>query len=597
MTHLSRRVSPIELLALFSWMAMAGIAVAVWLGHARAPFGSLEVLVVPLLSTGLLFPCIVLMRRLSVAPIPPVTALAGGARLRAIARTLAIGSILALAWLLYGRLLTAQWSSIDDHEIMWFLGPSGRLAVGDIAARLAETEVGQYAMYPRFRPIYYILRLLETAAWGRDPALWYGARITMLIVSLGLFWLLVSPVVGDLGGALLCAYALSFPFWVEIFGRLGPSETYAVVGLAIYLAAFVSCLRQMRGGIRCRLLSAAGILVGALLAVGSKENMLILVLPTAYLGYLAGTRRQAAMLASVALTLAVSALVGYGILLATARSGTDVYGQDVAIGARIEEILLFIRDNGFRSPLTVMAAAVPVLLAALAVPGLSGVARSAIRKGLIWLVLLSLLYLSQWVFYGWSWPTGVAPRYSFPGLLFLPASVLLYYWVSERLVAPGEERTLVVPAHGLSFAASIVLAIIYHGSFAPVANALDVHVAESRRFTASIERISQELRSTPHVPLIVEAGEDVWADYERAYSYPRFLRAYQVANPFFLRTSLGAEGASPSGIHAQLAADLEKVSLEGNENYSPLPDWEETGGRCYSLMLSATRATTCTPLY
>jgi len=119
-------------------------------------------------------------------------------------------------------------------------------------------------------------------------------------------------------------------------------------------------------------------------------------------------------------------------------------------------------------------------------------------------------------------------------------------------------------------------------------------VAATREFTARIEAIARVLKQDQSRPLVVESGTAL--DFERAFfSYPNFLRAYQVRNELFLRLT----GYSPDSVTADLskwAQILEDTSAHGDSRYSPLDDLDERGSRCYSLLLSEPHPTLCTPL-
>ena len=67
-----------------------------------------------------------------------------------------------VAYALFGSMLGAKWSPIDDHEIMWFLGPDGRIGWSEIPRVLmTQTEVGHFGgALARYRPSYYFLRVL-----------------------------------------------------------------------------------------------------------------------------------------------------------------------------------------------------------------------------------------------------------------------------------------------------------------------------------------------------------------------------------------------------------------------------------------------------
>jgi len=135
---------------------------------------------------------------------------------------------------LFGKDLQAEWGIIDDHEIMTYLGPRERLPIAEVPSRLMQKEVGQPGKSLRYRPAYYLLRLMETALWGKNCTLWYLARIVILTVSIALTWLLLRPAFGFVASALFLAYLMSLQFWCDIFAKLGPAEAYIVFGLALF---------------------------------------------------------------------------------------------------------------------------------------------------------------------------------------------------------------------------------------------------------------------------------------------------------------------------------------------------------------------------
>jgi hypothetical protein len=86
----------------------------------------------------------------------------------------------AVSYHFFGPFVSAKFGLIDDHEILRFLGPNHVVRFWDIPRLLiTKTEVGQWGTSSRLRPIYYILRLVETALWGDHAGLWYLTRIVL----------------------------------------------------------------------------------------------------------------------------------------------------------------------------------------------------------------------------------------------------------------------------------------------------------------------------------------------------------------------------------------------------------------------------------
>jgi hypothetical protein len=149
------------------------------------------------------------------------------------------------------QLLFSEFGVIDDHEIIRWLGPDKKLTLSDIFNEYGKTEISSWPIGSRFRPFYYLFRLIETFLWRDNVALWYGTRIFILGFVLFIFYN-ISLVLGKLIFItiplrksynlflILCiALGLTLSFWVELVPRLGPAETYFVVPFAIMLLSVV----------------------------------------------------------------------------------------------------------------------------------------------------------------------------------------------------------------------------------------------------------------------------------------------------------------------------------------------------------------------
>lgn len=118
---------------------------------------------------------------------------------------------------------------VDDHEIV---SVHSELAIVPLQAVVID-----WAIEPnRFRPLYYVLRVAETALWGTNPLPWHLVRIALagLTVTLAacLARRIVSWPLAILGGALIVIGPQA-----EAFYRLGPQEAYATPMILGSLAA------------------------------------------------------------------------------------------------------------------------------------------------------------------------------------------------------------------------------------------------------------------------------------------------------------------------------------------------------------------------
>lgn len=88
-----------------------------------------------------------------------------------------LGALILVGVLEAPQIKNAELWVIDDHQIIRYLGADGDLPLTEIPTTLLHgTEVGQYASALRFRPGYYLLKLLETSLWGDSVWLWYATR-------------------------------------------------------------------------------------------------------------------------------------------------------------------------------------------------------------------------------------------------------------------------------------------------------------------------------------------------------------------------------------------------------------------------------------
>ena len=582
-----------RLLAAGSLLAGVALYVSSRLGIGRTPMRSVEILVVPVLALLFMYPTYALASIVPITLIGRTEKTFSDKRLQGVLGAVAVFGMLLVIWVVFGPLLQSQWGPIDDHEIMDFIGSDSTAYIREIPALLSRTEAGAYGASPRFRPTYYFLRIAESIAWGNNPTLWYACRLILLAIGATICWSLMTSALGKIGSAILCLYALSFGYWVEIVGRLGPSETYTVVGLPIYLYGVIRATRKGTLPSGKRLLACAGIFFGSVLCIGAKENYLLLALPTTYLLYLAIRRSDYLLLATAAGSLLFALYVGSSVIIALSHTGSDTYGNSISLGLRLAEIVSVIRRSHYMTPFSMLMGLALTVGAIGWIPGLTPEQRGGVRSAQFWLLLLCFVYLSQLIFYNANWPATII-RYSFPGLLYLPASVVILCRLAKGLMAGPASNGIPQFALSASVLVSLILAIAYHGAYADTIWAVQGKVAATWDFTSRLQRVVFRLKQDERLQLVVESGDVL--DWEPALAYPRFLNAYQVANPLYLRVNGYSSDTVTPGLRTRLATELQQRSIEGGWGYSPLGSLDEGPTQCISLFLSVRYSTSCTPI-
>ena len=467
----------------------------------------------------------------------------------------------------------AWWGLMDDSEFLGWAAPGRSLRASEYLTTLGRTEIGAIGTTTRFRPVYYMLRVGERVLWPSSPAWYYAVRTVMFGVALSLSaWaLLVS--LGRIVGIGVFAFVSMEWYWRDIWAHGGPAEQYAFIGVSMLAVAGAMAWTDRRV-IRLRGIAVLAT-AGTLLAMGSKENFLILLIPFALvLRQLARApeHRRTLMALFVFVTVCAVAIVA-ALLPGLRAAGADMYGHDIGAGSRLAWLSA--------GPGRWIAAA--IVITALVLPAASWrvlprarrtaearVLHSELARRLhVHAGLLLLLVVSQLVFYIPKWPT-FGGRYDFPGMLVYPLgfAVLTTYllaWLSLANISPRDLRRVAIAAMLVAVASAS-----RHGML-PVRRAAEMNTLHTLALRVVLTTVvHQANREGTKMPVIVEwqAGNEV----EPALSVMRLLRELGNEGPFFLRPVAGAATPVPpaplvrigtTGISERGATALPVAALRG----------------------------------
>jgi hypothetical protein len=497
------------------------------------------------------------------------------------------------SYYLFGENLRAELGIIDDHEIMYFVGPDGKMSPAEVPKLLLETEVGRPGEFPRYRPAYYLLRIGEAFIWGTNPFLWYLARLLNVAILSSILWFLFQSCIGFTPGGLLLLYIFTFPTWGDIYTRLGPSEIYASLGTAMFALGFFTFTTRQQGNDfwQTGFVDWTLVVLGSLVAIGSKENFLLLVPLGWLLLLLAYKRKQGRVIGtlSIAIIMAYAGFVAWAAYSAVARRGLTIRAESTALSDRMDIALTGIQT----APSQVMIFMILILAV------LWFLIRENKNLGGIVLTTLGMVvgcylaYQSQYVFYNGDWPVG--NRYDVPGIFsYKPLFFLATAWfVIKMLRAIRPQRETHV---GLKAGLIVGLAlIITPANFTVLREQSSANAQRTKAFAIQVNHVAELLKQNPDAALVVESHRPI--DFEAAFTaWPRFLRANGVTNPFFLRLRNYSPETVAPGRPQVLAALLETISREGRGHVSPLSEFESRQSACYSLQLSGKSVTECTDL-
>lgn len=501
-------------------------------------------------------------------------------------------SLLAVTLATYtlGPLSHARWAIQDDHEIAFFAGPTGRLPLSGIPRMLRETDIGQAGRIARFRPSYMSLRLLESSLWGMSPGPWYRTRFVLYVASVLLVGWVVAARIGTVGTVALLIWVLSAPYWFHVWGRLGPPESYAAFGCALWGVGIHLLWRASPSVPHVsrwwRWLGVSSSVIGNAIVVGAKENFLVLAVPNAALalyelrsGRFGGVRWWTC-LTNVVIAVAVAT----PLVIYFAAVPIDYYGRSVAFPER-----LAVLGRGFAQFTTLDVA---LLLAVALWAGVRILARSrggspssAWRHLTSGLLLASasalLLVLSQFVLYNGD----VTPNthYEFPAALVVPGLVVgLSLCLRDFFgcwCGPAAERAV----RHLTALGLVAVAVLQSHNLREQRAMSRGWAAATADFTARITSVAATARAAPELPIVVVSGRPL--DLEPIVAVTRFLDSLGASNARFLALQWESSRSEWTPLESYLAPNIERIVREGHLGFKAAEQLDPAAP-CLSIGLS-----------
>lgn len=466
--------------------------------------------------------------------------------------------------------LKIAFGPIDDHEIVRFLGSDKQLWIWQIPSTLVEmTEVGQYGQYPRFRPVYYVLRMTESSIYGVDSTNWYLARIFM--ISLTAFFLLLGlmhlftfrdRLVSILFGLWLTLSVISLSSWQDIVSRLGPGEIYLVLEISIFFY-LASALVIRNFSLRLWILISATFIA----AVGTKENGISLLLPYVLIYVyliLANVSRRVSTLIVFSSSLLISALIAIGWVLGTVNNSGDVYGNERGLDSAITHLFTYTSGAGKSKELLFMFSIIVIHVV------ISQLTRNPLTKGFFFIVLtlfsIYAMIAAEQIFYQGDFSTlryaAVSLLLSTLGVAIAVVLLLNTFWMlnfSDRL-----KKAAVI----LSLSVTLVIISIPKAQVAKVN--FDSVAAQGQlgaeNFQTQLTKVREDLSSGKFNGIVLQIS-NVW-DYEPAYAFSQYLEFYGNGLPKYLHVT---EFNVAPGLETKLLMQLMDYETNGESTWNIQP--------------------------
>jgi hypothetical protein len=485
---------------------------------------------------------------------------------------LAAGVILTI----YSANITASFGLVDDHEILEWTGPDGRLSWTDLQRDTVNPVVWTgFNSELRFRPSYSLLRMTEIGLWGANPQPWYLARMGFLLLFFLGTWRLSKRVVGFTGGFFFTFSVIAATFWSDVVCGLGTGEAYAGLGIGLLLLGMDLVWEKCQYETAGWALVTAGVVIGS----GAKENMIILWLPLAVLVFNRWRRHElnrrgvVAMIVSTLWVIFITA----GVLKAVS-GGINVYQKMTSFSSTLNILI-----DSLRMPMVLCLYV--TILGSIFVAILAAIKQRRVVWRASWVIvglnigLLALVFIQRVVYQG-VWPF-LDHYYNFPGMLFLPVWGLGMLWfanvVWKDLATEQAGLEKVWPVwRWLVLGLCVALALTHFGEAGKLREYSVSHANQTNQLQTQIKSAVEQLAFDPQAVLVLESNDPY--DFERLRSYVVFLQVAGMKNPISVHWS-GPEKTSLNEFEANLYQKIQSMAA----GMTPLPNPQTQV--CFSLAI------------
>jgi hypothetical protein len=447
---------------------------------------------------------------------------------------------LGLALLINLATLGSWWSVADDHEIAQRLSAGRRYTISDFIFDLkTHPELfGFDVAGGRFRPVFYFLRLLEVYLWQDSPMLFHSAHTCLLGIAIFALGIMLHFFFRLLDAFLISAILTVWIQRSEAYILLGAAEGYGWVGFLVFGCGLARLLttygRPSSGDIttlpagnsRSDIALWISIAVGGGLAVGSKENFLlipgILLSCLIYLRMTTSFRFNSAAIISTAIVLLASLGVAWAVYqIMRAAGGTDYYERDASFSGRISTLSSLPTKMFSMKRMWIPSASLLIItsgyLAFRIKPSwfrFSGLSLYTYHRILLLTLLMVLTFVSQYVFYAGQIPCFC--RYDLPGFLVLYLVPVCLLWLLLSIIHAAADT---LRRWALCVVYVLFMTVLVAGSYARFFDGLNF-ARQTQEWRSRIEEISNLCATEPAKPIMIVASP---REYEHTLSMVTFL--------------------------------------------------------------------------
>ena len=500
------------------------------------------------------------------------------------------------AWFTWFKVLRGEFSIIDDHGLLPFIGPNHISPSEFFTLVINSTEIGQWGDSIRYRPVSIFLQFTQIIFFDNTAALYYLARLFIFVFTSFIFLKTTNEMFFGISkniklGAII-ATALLFsilPAWGDILNRLGPSEIYEVLLLVMLLNYGFGVLMKPKvfGNYVAFLISGA-------VFYGTKEDALIglpFSLLVAYFGFKYFPTKRIKILVVTLTNLGFGLFISLGVIIALSKNnGSDVYGNSRGL------------SNVFQFTMSAITSiSTIVILTMWIVFGLLTKSIIADKKmpalGFKRLSILTVSVVTVWIwehiFYSNNFG-GSFNRYSIVSQVLLLFIALTYTSELCRIII------ILIPTRSLKLErlVGLVIPTLIYFFTGPVHSQLiainELRIEETIHLKQNLSKIEIASKSIFQVRLVSNQP----GDYERIYSINKYLAHKEIFLPVYLDYSSEVENSTIS-FNESLDSQLRFMSKNGNSDWGIKPKLDAKKGPeiCISFSQVSTFPSSCSQVF
>lgn len=409
-------------------------------------------------------------------------------------------------------MITAWFWIIDDHELINYANKfkNSENFLSTFKDILYSTEVGYLNTTTRYRPVFYVFRIIQAYFFKFEPSFYFAMNGVLLCGGLFALGMAANRFFRwPMTVAVLIA-TMTPEFHSDMWARLGPSERDAFAYSMIFLCAFVYHDKsRWSWPIGC---------ITTALAIGIKENFLLLLIPLGYLAWLQLRQKNYFSLLWLLFPLISAAPVIYVVIRIIFVLKADVYNESSSIGTAIDIFLHFFKSKVFFLYLSIIASYI-ITLFFLKKSSCIYKSKKIIILSLLYTAIIFVMTCGNIIFYRGS----IWGRYGFPYHFLILISIFI--WIYNFLYIFEEKYKKYI--NSVIAILSLAIVIISCPKIYKLYNNNLLHSEKTRCFHEVIENCKK------YSSIVLIQTRDVISFYEPFFSLKNFHEAGFVPEIFY----------------------------------------------------------------